>query len=53
MPVRLLDGRRISEDVLARVAKRVQARVAAGLRAPGLAVVMVGSDPASEVYVRN
>lgn len=53
MPARLLDGRRISEDVLARVAKRVQARVAAGLRAPGLAVVMVGSDPASEVYVRN
>jgi len=53
MPARLLDGRRISEDVLARVATRVQARVAAGLRAPGLAVVMVGSDPASEVYVRN
>lgn len=39
--------------MLARVATRVQARAAAGLRAPGLAVVMVGSDPASEVYVRN
>jgi len=53
MPARLLDGRRISEDVLARVAARVKARVAAGLPAPGLAVVMVGNDPASEVYVRN
>jgi len=53
MPARLLDGRRISEDVLARVAARVRARVAAGLRAPGLAVIMVGNDPASEVYVRN
>ena len=53
MPTRLLDGRRISEDVLARVAARVRARVAAGLRAPGLAVIMVGNDPASEVYVRN
>ncbi len=53
MPTRLLDGRRISEDVLARVAARVRARVAAGQRAPGLAVIMVGNDPASEVYVRN
>ena len=39
--------------MLARVAARVRVRVAAGLRAPGLAVVMVGNDPASEVYVRN
>ena len=33
MPARLLDGRRISEDVLACVAARVRARIAAGLRA--------------------
>lgn len=53
MPARLLDGRHIAEAVLDRVAARVGARVAAGLHAPGLAVVMVGNDPASEVYVRN
>lgn len=53
MSARLLDGRRIADDVLDGVAARVQARVAAGKRAPGLAVVLVGADPASAVYVRN
>jgi len=53
MAARLLDGRRIAEDVLERVAVRVRARVARGLPAPGLAVVMVGEDAASAVYVRN
>lgn len=53
MAARLLDGRRIADDVLDGVAARVQARLAAGLRAPGLAVVLVGADPASMVYVRN
>lgn len=50
---RLLDGRRIADDVLDGVATRVKARVAAGLPPPGLAVVLVGADPASMVYVRN
>jgi methylenetetrahydrofolate dehydrogenase (NADP+)/methenyltetrahydrofolate cyclohydrolase len=53
MAARLLDGRRIADEVLDSVAARVQARRAAGKRAPGLAVVQVGSDPASAVYVRN
>jgi methylenetetrahydrofolate dehydrogenase (NADP+)/methenyltetrahydrofolate cyclohydrolase len=53
MAARLLDGRRIADDVLDGVAARVRARLAAGLRAPGLAVVLVGADPASMVYVRN
>ncbi len=53
MHARLLDGRQIAESVLAGVAARVRARNAAGLPPPGLAVVMVGSDPASAVYVRN
>ena len=53
MPARLLDGRRIADEVLEGVAKRVQARVAAGKSAPGLAVILVGADPASAVYVRN
>jgi len=53
MTARLLDGRRIAAELLDSVATRVQARIAAGLRAPGLAVILVGSDPASAVYVRN
>lgn len=53
MTARLLDGRRIADDVLEGVAVRVQARLAAGRRAPGLAVIMVGADAASAVYVRN
>jgi methylenetetrahydrofolate dehydrogenase (NADP+)/methenyltetrahydrofolate cyclohydrolase len=53
MTARLLDGRRIADEVLDGVAARVKARVAAGKRAPGLAVVLVGADPASTVYVRN
>lgn len=53
MAARLLDGRRIADDVLEGVAARVRVRLAAGRRAPGLAVVLVGADPASMVYVRN
>ncbi|MEO5622591.1 MAG: bifunctional methylenetetrahydrofolate dehydrogenase/methenyltetrahydrofolate cyclohydrolase FolD [Dokdonella sp.] len=53
MTARLLDGRRIADDVLDGVAVRVAARVAAGKRVPGLAVVLVGADAASAVYVRN
>jgi methylenetetrahydrofolate dehydrogenase (NADP+)/methenyltetrahydrofolate cyclohydrolase len=53
MTARLLDGRRIADDLLDSVAARVSARVAAGKRVPGLAVILVGADPASAVYVRN
>jgi methylenetetrahydrofolate dehydrogenase (NADP+)/methenyltetrahydrofolate cyclohydrolase len=50
---RILDGRRVSEDLLDQLKARVDARLAAGRARPGLAVVLVGSDPASAVYVRN
>jgi len=53
MTARILDGKRIADELLDSVAARVQARVARGKRAPGLAVVLVGEDPASSVYVRN
>ena len=53
MGARILDGRRIADDVLAHVRTGVQAREAKGLPAPGLAVVLVGDDAASSVYVRN
>ncbi len=53
MTARILDGRRIAEDLLDELKTRVDARLAAGLERPGLAVVLVGGDPASAVYVRN
>ncbi len=51
MTAQNIDGTLISQTVRSEVAARVKARVAAGLRAPGLAVVLVGEDPASQVYV--
>ncbi len=53
MSARILDGRKVAEELLQRVAVRVAARRAAGHAAPGLAVVLVGADPASAIYVRN
>ncbi|KAB7772479.1 tetrahydrofolate dehydrogenase/cyclohydrolase catalytic domain-containing protein, partial [Xanthomonas sp. LMG 12459] len=53
VPARILDGRRIAEDLLDELKARVDARLAAGQPRPGLAVVLVGGDPASAVYVRN
>lgn len=53
MTARILDGKSISRQQLARIAQRVEERTAGGLAAPGLAVVLVGADSASAVYVRN
>lgn len=53
MTARIIDGKAIADDLRADVQRRVAARRARGHRAPGLAVIMVGSNPASEVYVRN
>jgi methylenetetrahydrofolate dehydrogenase (NADP+) / methenyltetrahydrofolate cyclohydrolase len=53
MAAKVLDGKRIADALLDDLAERVRARVEAGLSRPGLAVVLVGNDPASGVYVRN
>ena len=53
MTAQILDGKRIADDLLSNLRLQVDARVAAGLPRPGLAVVLVGSDPASQSYVRN
>ncbi len=50
---RILDGKRIADEALATMRGEVEARVAAGKARPGLAVVLVGEDPASQSYVRN
>jgi len=52
-PARILDGKRIADTLLDQLRVRVDARVAAGGARPGLAVVLVGGDPASQSYVRN
>lgn len=52
-PARILDGKRIADTLLDALRVRVDARVAAGKSRPGLAVVLVGGDPASQSYVRN
>jgi methylenetetrahydrofolate dehydrogenase (NADP+)/methenyltetrahydrofolate cyclohydrolase len=53
MSAEILDGKTVAAEVRTRVAAAVSARVQAGKRAPGLAVVLVGENPASQVYVRN
>lgn len=53
MTAEIIDGKAFAEGVRARVARAVPAFLAATRRAPGLAVVLVGDDPASHVYVRN
>nr|VFK42764.1 MAG: methylenetetrahydrofolate dehydrogenase (NADP+) / methenyltetrahydrofolate cyclohydrolase [Candidatus Kentron sp. TC] len=53
MNARLLDGKAIAENILVSVRERVARRIHAGGSQPGLAVILVGKDPASEVYVRN
>ncbi|PTB86219.1 bifunctional methylenetetrahydrofolate dehydrogenase/methenyltetrahydrofolate cyclohydrolase FolD [Pseudidiomarina aestuarii] len=51
MTAQRIDGKAVATQVRNQVRERVAARRQAGLRAPGLAVVLVGSDPASQVYV--
>lgn len=49
----LIDGKRTAAEIRAELAAEVEAARARGRRAPGLAVILVGEDPASQVYVRN
>ncbi len=49
----ILDGKAHADRMLEVVRTSVEARISAGLRAPCLAVVLVGENPASQVYVKN
>lgn len=53
MTAKIIDGKAIAKDLRAELKSVVDENVAKGNRRPGLAVVLVGSDPASQVYVRN
>jgi len=51
MTAQKIDGNAVSQQLKDNVALQISRRIEAGKRAPGLAVVLVGSDPASQVYV--
>jgi methylenetetrahydrofolate dehydrogenase (NADP+)/methenyltetrahydrofolate cyclohydrolase len=53
MTARIIDGKAIAQEVRNEVRRSVDGMVGRGLRRPGLAVLMVGDNPASRVYVRN
>ena len=53
MSARIIDGKAIAADIRQQVKQGIDKRLEAGKRPPGLAVILVGSDPASEIYVRN
>jgi methylenetetrahydrofolate dehydrogenase (NADP+)/methenyltetrahydrofolate cyclohydrolase len=53
MTAKLIDGKTIAANIRQQISGRVAERRAQGLRAPGLAVILVGSDPASQVYVAH
>lgn len=53
MSAQIIDGKKIANDIKDQLKLRVEKRLQQGLRIPGLAVIKVGNDPASEVYVRN
>ena len=53
MTAQIIDGKAIAEALLNSIKSRIQTRLQTGKRAPGLAVILVGADPASAIYVRN
>jgi methylenetetrahydrofolate dehydrogenase (NADP+)/methenyltetrahydrofolate cyclohydrolase len=53
MTAQLIDGKAIAASLRQQIAQRVAERRQQGLRAPGLAVILVGTDPASQVYVSH
>ncbi len=49
---KILDGIKVSQAIIDSVREAIESHVASGGKRPGLAVVLVGSDPASSIYVR-
>ena len=53
MTGKIINGKAIAQKIQAEVAKKILARIASGLKAPGLATILVGENSASRIYVRN
>ena len=53
MTAKLIDGKKIAEKIISEIKDKVITNQTEGIAPPGLAVIQVGEDPASSVYVRN
>jgi len=53
MPASLIDGKQLAALRKEELKKQVSHHIAQGHRAPGLAVILIGNDPASSIYVKN
>ena len=53
MATQILDGKIVSQNMIQIIGEKITKRIKNGHKAPGLAVVLVGDNPASEIYVRN
>jgi methylenetetrahydrofolate dehydrogenase (NADP+) / methenyltetrahydrofolate cyclohydrolase len=53
MSAQIIDGKQIANQLLDEIKSKIDSRLTSGKRAPCLAVVLVGEDPASAIYVRN
>jgi methylenetetrahydrofolate dehydrogenase (NADP+) / methenyltetrahydrofolate cyclohydrolase len=53
MSAQIIDGKAIAQSLLEKIKVDVQKRILEGKRAPCLAVILIGADPASAIYVRN
>ena len=53
MSANIIDGKAVAENLLKQLKQDIESRAKEGMRNPCLAVILVGSDPASSIYVRN
>lgn len=53
MTAQIIDGKAIAEALLNEIKSKIETRTAQGKRSPTLAVILIGEDPASHIYVRN
>ena len=53
MTAQIINGKAIADNLLDSIKERINQRLLANKRAPGLAVILLGEDPASAIYVRN
>ncbi|XBC38627.1 MAG: bifunctional methylenetetrahydrofolate dehydrogenase/methenyltetrahydrofolate cyclohydrolase FolD [Buchnera aphidicola (Melaphis rhois)] len=53
MLTKILDGKKISNEIKVAIKKKVHKRLTLGKRPPGLAVILIGNNPASEIYIKK
>src|SRR5437867_1931324 len=53
MVAKIIDGKSIAAQIRKEITAEIKTRQQYGKRTPGLAVILVGEDPASTIYVRN